>query len=140
MPQKISMAAVSVLVIMTAALTLNIPAPKYRWSDELLLQNQINEFLYQDQAINRSWLEILHESKQGALTVNEIAEQIDSAISEPYEDSFEKLSQLPHSPALPSAVKLESLLNYAKQRNEESKALAAALRQRDVKSNSQTTP
>jgi rhomboid protease GluP len=140
MPLKINMAAVFVLVIVTVALVLNVPAPKYRWSDELLLRNQINEFLYQDQAINRSWLEILNESKRGTSTVHEIAGQVDSAISEPYEDSFEKLSRLPHNAALPSALQLESLLNYAKQRKEESRALAAALRQRDVKNNAQATP
>jgi rhomboid protease GluP len=132
-PIKAISTSVFIILVSATALFLNIPAPKYRWSDELLLRSKINEFLYQDQAINRSWLEIMHESKQGTSTFNEIAGQVDSTISEPYEQSFEKLSRLPANPALPSAEKLESLLNYAKQRKEESKALAEALRKQKLK-------
>ncbi len=128
MPIKSALVAASIIVIAALVLFLNIPAPKYLWSDELLVRNQISEFLNQDQAINRSWLEIMHEGKQGNKTFDEIAGRIDFDISEPYEDSFEKLSRLPTNPALPSAAQLESLLKYAWHRKEESKALTEKLR------------
>lgn len=132
MPIKITFATASIVVLACTILFMNIPAPKYRWSDELLVRSQINEFLYQDQAINRSWLEIMNEGKQGNKTLNELAGQIDSSISEPYVESFEKLSRLPNNPALPSANQLESLLQYAQQRKNESKALAEELRKQKV--------
>jgi rhomboid protease GluP len=120
--------AAGTLAITTSLLIYAIPAPKYKWGDELFLRKQIDVFLLQDQAINRSWLEIQQASKQDNVTFSNLASQIDSNIVEPYEDSFEKLSQLPINPALPSAAKLESLLKYTQQRKNESKALADKLR------------
>jgi rhomboid protease GluP len=127
--KKISYSAIILLVIATFLLILNMPKPKYLWRDELLLQNKINEFTFQEQEINRSWLEILHEQKKSGLSLNELAGKVETKISEPYEDSFEKLSQLPSNAALPSAVKLKSLIAYTKQRKEESKALAEKFRE-----------
>ncbi len=136
-PRKITIVAASIIAIAASVLVLIIPPPKYRWSDELLVRNQINEFIYQDQAINRSWLEIMHEGKQGSKSFDEIAGKIDFDISEPYEESFEQLSRLPTNPALPSATQLENLLQYAQQRKEESKALAEKLRKQKSSSSFQ---
>ncbi len=127
-PIKNSLIAACAMASMIALLILNIPAAKYHWSDELLIRKQIDEFLQQDQAINRSWLEVIKAEKQGNTTADGLASQIDSAIADSYEDSFEKLSQLPANPALPSAAKLESLLKYTQQRKDESRALADKLR------------
>ena len=127
--KKLSYGAIILLAIATSLLFLNMPKPKYFWRDELLLQNKINEFTFQEQEINRSWLEILHEQKKSGLSLNELAGKVETKISEPYEDSFEKLSQLPSNAALPSAVKLKSLIAYTKQRKEESKALAEKFRE-----------
>lgn len=102
----------------------NLPVPRYRWGDELLLQKQINAFMSEDQAINRSWLKIMHESKQGNVTYLELGEQIENDISERYQESYEALKQLPYDPALPSAAKLESILQYTKQKRDASQALA----------------
>ena len=129
MPIKFSAAAIVMMVFATVVLIKLIPAPKYRWSDELLIRNQINEFLYLNQSINRSWLEIMHEGKQGKSTYDSLASKIDISISEPYEESFEKLSKLPQDPALPSASELENLLRYTEKRSEESKAMAERLRE-----------
>ncbi|WP_020167355.1 MULTISPECIES: rhomboid family intramembrane serine protease [Methylotenera] len=129
MPIKFSAAAVLMMVFATVVLIKLIPAPKYRWSDELLIRSQINEFLSQDQAINRSWLEIMHEGKQGKSSFDALAGKIDNSISEPYEESFERLSKLPQDPALPSAAQLEGLLRYTEKRSEESKAMADRLRE-----------
>lgn len=94
----------------------------------MLVRKKIDEFLQQDQAINRSWLEIIQADKQGITTIDGLASQIDSVIGDRYEESFERLSQLPANPALPSATKLESLLKYTEQREDESRTLADKLR------------
>ncbi len=129
MPAKFITAAVLIMLFATTVLIKLIPAPKYRWSDELLLRSQINAFQSQDQAINRSWLEILYEEKQGKSTYDELAGKIDYLISEPLEENVEKLSKLPQDPDLPSAAKLENILQYAEKRKEASKALADKLRE-----------
>lgn len=118
-----------VLVVTCALLIYQIPEPKYRWSDELLLRSEINAFLYENQAINRTWLEIAQESKQGNKTFEELASKIDFAISRPYQAQYEKLSKLPQDPALPSAQQLEGLLEYTEIRKKESEALVKGLRQ-----------
>jgi rhomboid protease GluP len=125
---KAALTSAGIMMLTITLLILNIPAPKYRWSEELLLRKTIDEFLYQDQAINRSWLEIMQEGKKNNTTYDGLANHIDSTISERYEDSFEKLSQLPSNPALPSATKLENILKYVQQRKTESKAIADKLR------------
>lgn len=129
MPRKYTAAAVGMLMFATILLIQLIPAPKYRWSDELLLRSQINAFLSQDQAIHRSWLEIVQEGKQGVSSFDTLAGKIDDTISEPYAESFEKLSKLPHDPNLPSAMQLENILRYAEKRQAESKAMAEKLRE-----------
>lgn len=120
--------AAFLLVVASVSLAYHIPAPKYRWSDELLLRSEINAFLYENQAINRSWLEIAHESKQGNKTFEELASKIDFAVSKPYKEQLEKLSKLPQDPALPSAQQLEGLLEYAEARKNQSEALVRDLR------------
>ncbi len=128
LPLKSNWAAAGTLAITTSLLIYAIPAPKYKWGDEIFLRKQIDAFLAQDQAINRSWLDIMQASKQDNATFSSLASQIDNKIVAPYEDSFEKLSQLPANPALPSAAKLENLLQYTQQRKNESKLLADKLR------------
>jgi len=138
LPIKTAVIAACGMASVIVLLVINIPAPKYHWSDELLIRKQIDEFVQQDQAINRSWLEIIQADKQGSTTVYGLASQIDSAIGDRYEESFEKLSQLPANPALPSAAKLESLLKYTQQRKTESRALANKLRHQNPSDTPQT--
>ncbi|MFA6179371.1 MAG: rhomboid family intramembrane serine protease [Candidatus Methylopumilus sp.] len=118
----------TLLTIALVALISSIPTPAYRWSDELLVRKEVTEFLRDDQAINRSWLDIVNEGKKGNTTFDELAGRIDSDISEHYEESFEQLSQLPLNPAMPSAKALENALKYAQQRRDASRALADKLR------------
>lgn len=132
---KIRIISASILILFTLILFLNTPKPKYLWSDEILIQNTINEFISQEQEINRSWLEISHRHKQNVITLEELAGKVDSTISGPYEDSFEKLSRLPKNPELPSAEKLQNLITYTKERKEASKVLAEKLRQQDQYNN-----
>ena len=135
MPVKYSVGAACLTVIASFILFKNIPAPKYFWSDELLVRSQINAFLYQDQAINRTWLEIMHEGNKGVESFDKLAGKIDYLISEPYEKSFQELLKLPNNPALPSAMQLEQLLLYAEKRKQESKAIAEQLRQNTEQQN-----
>ncbi len=129
----IKVPATAALIFLAALLTLimNIPPPKYRWSDEILLRKQLSEFLYQDQTINRSWLVVVQAGKQGDTTFDDLASQIESNISEPYAQSFEKLSQLPNNPALPSSTQLDNVLDYIQHRKDESKAMAENLRNKN---------
>lgn len=120
--------SVSALVIVALILIIYIPAPKYRWSDELLLRKEIGEFSAQDQAINRSWLEIVNDGKSGDVSVNALAEDIDSSIVRQYEKSFEKLSALPDNSALPSSGELKQALQYVKQKKLASQLLANQIR------------
>ncbi len=128
---QISWLSIGILIFTTSILIFNLPAPKYRWSDEILIRKEIDAFLYRDQEINRSWLEVIYEGKQGEKTFDALANQIDTGISNRYEESFEKLSQLPANAALPSAAKLAKILQYVQHRKDESKAVAEKLRQQD---------
>lgn len=130
-PIKITALVATIMLISLVTLIVNIPPPKYRWSDEILLRKQISEFLYQDQTTNRSWLEVIHAGKQGDKTFDDLASQINKNITEPYAQSFEKLSQLPSNPALPSSGQLNEILHYIQQRADESKAMAEQLRQKN---------
>jgi rhomboid protease GluP len=123
-----SLVSGGMILLLTTTLIYNIPAAKYRWGDEIILRQQIEEFLVQEQAINRSWLEIIQTDKDKNATTDELATQIDSAIADRYKQSFEKLSQLPVNPALPSAAKLDDLLKYTELKKDESRALAEKLR------------
>ncbi len=124
--------AIAGLVLACVVLVNHIPKPKYRWSDELLLRSEINAFLYENQAINRSWLEIMHESKQGNQSFEALASKIDFSIRQPYQAHLDKLSKLPHDPALPSAQQLEGLLQYTETRKNQSEALVKGLRQQQT--------
>ncbi|HEX5538673.1 MAG TPA: rhomboid family intramembrane serine protease, partial [Methylophilaceae bacterium] len=127
-PLRYRLVALGVLVLAIAVLIVNIPAPKYRWSQEMQVRREIAEFMREEQAIKHSWSDIVQESKQGGATFDELAGHIDSAIGDRYEGSFEQLSQLPLDPALPSAPALENLLQYVQQRRDASRALADELR------------
>ena len=128
MPIPIRLSAFALIIITAFALYKNMPAPKYRWSDELLVRNKINAFLFEDQAINRSWLDIMYKSKQGEMTFEQLTRRIDGDIVKPYELNFIELSQLPNNAAMPSAGQLEGLINYTQKRKDETKAMLEALK------------
>jgi len=129
MPLRYKWASFITIVLASSFLMSHLPKPKYRWSDELLLRNEINQFLYEDQAINRKWLEIEYESQQGDKSFEELAKQIDFGISKPYEQSLEKLSKLPNDPALPSSKRLESILRNTEAKKQHADALVKELKQ-----------
>jgi rhomboid protease GluP len=114
-----------------AALVFQIPTPAYRWSEELMTRKEIREFLLDDRAISQAWQKILDEGKAGNVSFEELAGQIDTAVSDRYEESFEQLSQLPLNPELPSAAMAEKLRHYAEHRLDASRTLVEGLRARN---------
>jgi rhomboid protease GluP len=105
-----------------------IPAPAYLWSQELLAREEIGQFLREDAAISQAWQNILEEGKRGNISFEELAGRIDTAVSDPYEESFEHLSHIPPNPAMPSAAALATLRHYAERRRDASRALSEGLR------------
>jgi len=128
-PRLPRLVAGAVLATAVGFMLIKLPEPKYNWGEELLLQKQINAFIQEDQAINRSWLNIMHESKQGSVTYLELGEQIESDITDRYQERYEALSKLPYDSNLPSAAQLESILQYTKQKRDASRAIAEELKQ-----------
>lgn len=110
-----------------------MPQPRYRWSEELKAQQEINAFLDTDARIHTQWAQIQGRARQGGTSFEELAGQIEERIAQPYENSFERLSRLQLAPAAPSAAALATLRAYAGQRLNASRALAEELR-------AQTTP
>lgn len=128
MPMRFSIGAAMIVFAISMALLVNLPPPKYKWRDELWLRDVIGEVASEDQAINRNWLTLLDQSKQGDQPFEALAGKIENNIVEPYEDSFEKLSQLPKDPNLPSAKALEFWLEMTQEKKQKSEKLVKGLR------------
>lgn len=109
-------------------LLFHLPAPKYRWHQELAIQKQLQNLSLVDQLAQRKWRQIMLEGREGSVSFDEMATRIDAQVATPYEDSFDKLSALPDDPSLPSAALLEQAKAYALERSEASKAAADQLR------------
>ena len=122
------LSAISILALAVFTLIVRIPPPAYKWSEEVLARKEIGNFLRDDRAITQAWQHILDEARRGGISFDELAGQIDTAVGNPYEESFEQLSELPPDPALPSAATVEMLRHYAERRRDASRALAEGLR------------
>ncbi len=110
------------------ALLTHLPTPKYRWQQEVAIQEQVQKLQRIDQQAQGKWRQIMLEGREGSVSFDEMAAQIDAQVSTPYEESFETLSALPEDPKLPSAALLEQAKAYALKRSEASKAAADQLR------------
>jgi rhomboid protease GluP len=122
--------AAGVLVSSLVWLIANIPAARYRWSEELLARDEISQFLGADARISARWGSILSRAEQKR-SFDELAGQIESEVSGPYAFSFEQLSRVRLDAAAPSAAALESLRKYAELRRDASRALVEGLRAKD---------
>ena len=109
-----------------------VPEPAYRWTEELAARRGIGAFLREEADIGRVWQDVVTQSQRHGTSFEEVAGQIDSEITARYEDSFDQLSRLHLDPAAPSAGQLERLRQYAEARRDASRALANALRSRQV--------
>jgi rhomboid protease GluP len=126
-PRWIAAGAFSAAVIALAAA---VPAPSYRWRDELQARSEVREFLSEDRRILERWREILESGSQGA-TFEELAARIELDVAREYRESFEQLSALHLDPGAPSAAMLEIVKRYARLRGEASHLLAEGLRLKD---------
>jgi rhomboid protease GluP len=125
--------AACVYVSMLASLIMNIPDPRYRWSEEQLARGEIREFLGEDARINARLRAILAEQPVSGASFEQLAGQIETEVVESYEQSFDQLSSLHISPQAPSAEALARLRDYAEARRDASQALAEGIREKDTK-------
>lgn len=124
--------AAATLALSLALLITHIPAPRYRWSEEVLARDGISDFIGEDARISARWGAILGRAHVESATFDELAGRIESEVSSPYAQSFEQLAKLRLSPAAPSATALDSLRNYAELRRDASRALVEGLRAKDL--------
>ena len=113
------------------ALMFSIPAPTYRWRDELHAREEIRKFLGTDQLTTDRWQQILGAGETGSASFQQLAGKIETDVTPEYRDSFEQLSALHLGPTAPSATTLDVLKKYAQLRYEASQSLADALRTND---------
>lgn len=118
------------LLAAAAILVAQLPAPSYRWSEELAARREIGEFMREEAVIGRAWQDIVAAGRQPGASFEDIAGRIESDIAGRYEESFDELSRLHLDPAAPSASQLDRLRRYAGTRRDASRALAEELRAR----------
>jgi rhomboid protease GluP len=123
--------ATGAFVAVVAALVVLIPAPSYRWRDELRARSEIRSFLRDEPRIVAQWQDIVDRGRAGGASFDQLADRIDETVAREYRDSFEQLSSIELDPAAPSAPALDVLKRYTQLRSEASRALADALRARD---------
>lgn len=128
LPAKHRWLALLLIVFAATVLVFRIPAPKYKWRDEVTIQKHIEVLMQNDQAAMLSWQDIVKDGKKGDATFDELAGRIETDVTERYENSFEALSKLPTDPDLPSAKKLQEAIEYAQKRRDAARAIAEKLR------------
>jgi rhomboid protease GluP len=111
-----------------ALLATHIPAPSYRWSDELAAQQEIRKFLGSEIGIQTKWQDIIRQDREHSLSLNQLAERVESEIAEHYDDSFAQLSQFQLEAAAPSAATLEMLRAYSEMKRDVALEAASQLR------------
>lgn len=128
----VRLAALGLLLLATAALWFQVPAPSYRLGEEIRAREAISHFLQQDQRISQQWENILDNGQEKQLSFDHLAGQIDSTVTSEYQESFENLSALHLDSAAPSARTLDILRKYAELRSSASQELSDGLRKRDA--------
>lgn len=114
------------------SLLTHIPPPSYRWSEEIAAREEIQAFLERETRIQASWQDIIKQDKLNAGSIQELAERIEFEITDPYDESFEQLSQLTLSETAPSAEQIETLRAYSEKRRDVSQAMVEQLRARSL--------
>ena len=120
------------LALLIAVLIVAIPAPRYRWSEELMARNEISDFIGQDRQLVRRWQALIGDAQRGGASFDELAGRIENEIAAPYQQGFDDLSELQLSPSAPSAPTLSALRQYAEARRDASRALVDGLRAHDM--------
>ncbi|PZU51988.1 MAG: rhomboid family intramembrane serine protease [Thauera sp.] len=120
------------LATMVIVLVVAIPAPRYRWSEEVMARDEIRDFIGADRRIAHRWNTLIGDAQRNGASFDDLAGQIESEVAQPYQQSFEDLSELHLSPAAPSAATLRELRQYAEARRDASRALVEGLRAHDM--------
>ena len=120
------------LMMAVTLMILFMPDPPYRWSEEQRAQSEINAFKNTDIRLNAEWHHLVDRARQGELTFDQLAGEIETQIAVPYKNSFEQLSRLHLDPDAPSAPALQALRLYTENRAETSRAIARALREKEL--------
>lgn len=123
--------AALLLALGSAALWVYLPAPSYRYGEELKARAAIQQFLREDQRISQRWGTLLDMGRREGLSFDQLAGRIDTDVTAVYEKSFAQLMAAAPGSATPSAPTLEALQTYATQRAQASRELAQGLRARD---------
>jgi rhomboid protease GluP len=124
-------AAAAAYGVAVIALVASIPAPRYRWQEELQAREEIRKFIGDDRRIIDRWQQILDAGRQGGASFEQLAAQIDTDVTREYRESFEQLSAIHLDPAAPSAMTLDVLRKYTQLRGDASQSLAEALGMND---------
>ncbi len=122
----------SALVVMLGVLVVAIPAPRYRWSEELMVRDEIRDFIGEDRKLINRWNTLIGDAQRSGASFDELAGRIEDEVAEPYQQSFEDLSELRLSGSAPSAPTLNALRQYAEARRDASRALVEGLRAHDT--------
>ena len=132
MPQRLRWVAAALLLTSAVLLIINIPAPRYRWSEELNARKEITRFLREDVAISNAWQTLVAQGRQGGgVSFNQLAGEIEQNVADRYENTFEQISQVHVDPGAPSADTLASLREYAALRRDSSRMMVEGLRTHD---------
>lgn len=125
--------AAALLMAVVSISIMNIPAPRYRWSDELNARKEIAAFLREDVAIANNWQVLLTQQQRRNVdsTFNQLAGEIENNVASRYEDTFEQISQVHVDSAAPSAATLAALREYAALRRDASRIMVEGLRAHD---------
>ena len=110
----------------------NIPAPRYRWSEELNARKEINNYLREDAAIANKWQILMQQGQnEGGASFDQLAGEIENKVANRYEDTFEQISQVHVDQGAPSAATLAVLRKHAVLRRDASRKMVEGLRTRD---------
>jgi rhomboid protease GluP len=124
-------AAGAAFLLLAGSLAWAIPAPVYRWNQEVQTRREITGFLNDDQRIAERWRSILDAGREPGASFDALAQKIDSDVTQKYEQSFEQLSALKLDPGAPSAQDLNEVKKYAQIRATAARMLAEGLRNND---------
>jgi rhomboid protease GluP len=130
--RRVQQGAGLLLLAVVLGLWLKLPAPAYRFGEELKARASIQQFLQDDQRASQHWDSLLAHGQQQGLSFDQLAGKIDSDVAAVYEKSFDQLLAATPGGAAPSAPTLEKLQSYAAQRAVAARELSAGLRSRDA--------
>ena len=125
--------AAASLLVAVATMIARVPAPAYRWHDELEARAMVQEFLADDRRYSDRLQSILTTGRRRGESFEQLAGRIESDVALEYRDRFEELAGVHLYSMAPSVKTLEILKNYALVRGEAVQSLAEGVRLKDEK-------